>query len=105
MADAPDEVRAIRAYDEFENGPVPVFVRWKGDEAEVTLDYAMGEIGSVASVRVGARYSNHEDWDRSDQGNPWDDLSDAVVAMIEISLADAQTSIPGMIGSGQQRQL
>lgn len=100
MADAPDEIRAIRAYDEFENGPVPVFVKWKGAEAEVTFDYGMGVISSVASIRVGDRFSNHEDWDRTAHGNPWDELSDAAIAMLESAIRDAQSSIPGMIGSG-----
>jgi hypothetical protein len=86
----PARVRAVRAFEDARYGPVPFFFGPEGVEAVVTLTFeGEGVLGRLDSVRIGSRFSNHHDWDESDDGNPLDELSATEVEMIEISLRGA----------------
>lgn len=84
MLDDPDCVRAIAVVDAATYGPVPVFVAWRADEAEVTISYAGGAVVEVVSVRVGDRFTNAVGW--TDDGNPWDALTTSEAELLEVVL-------------------
>lgn len=85
MLDDPDCVRAIVVVDAATYGPVPVFVAWRADEAEVTISYAGGAVVEVVSVRVGDRFTNAVGW--TDDGNPWDALTTSEADVLERMLS------------------
>lgn len=89
MAEEPAAVRALQDFDAGTFGPRPFFTTWEDEETEVTLDFAGGVILEVVSVRVGARFSNDHDWTGEASGNPWHELSEAVVTALEVSLLSA----------------
>jgi len=91
MLDDPAQVRAVRAFRDARYGPVPFFFGPSEAEAVVTLTFE-GEsvLGRLDSVRIGVRFSNHHDWDESDDGNPLDELSATEIEMVALSLRSAE---------------
>lgn len=79
MIESPDKVRAVQAVDDGSYGPFPFFIEWGADSAEVTLTLNGGVVVEVASIRVGYRFSNAHGWG----DNPWDDLRESEVGLIE----------------------
>ena len=87
IARNPAAVRALRDFDAGTWGPLPFFVTWQGEEAEVTFAFSGGAITGLASIRVGYRFSNDHDWIGA--GCPMDAISGTEVDDVEASLISA----------------
>lgn len=88
---APGSVRALRRFDAGTYGPLPFFVDWRGQLAEVTLTFAGGVIDGLASIRIETRFSNDHDWIGEADGGPWDELGDGAKELLEFRLQAAST--------------
>ncbi len=98
LARDPDLIRAIRPANEWESGPVPVFVVVGADEAELTFGYSMGAITELTSIRFGDRFANAHDWDRQRGSNPWDAVAELKAGLLESMISSASAQI----GSGTE---
>lgn len=78
MIGEPADVRAIQAVGPEFFGPAPFFIGRGPGEIEITFGFLAGIVFEVASVRIGDRFANADQWD----DNPWDAISDAEAAVI-----------------------
>jgi hypothetical protein len=89
VARTPADVRALQDFNAGTFGPRPFYLAWRGSEAEVTVVFTGGVITSIASVRIGDRFSNDHDWIGETEGAPLDTLGDMEAELFELSLRSA----------------